>query len=140
MKTQAAQAAQEIRKVLRGVFPEIKFRVNSQTYAGGDSVSINYVNGVPSAEVEKWVKGFQCGKFNSMEDIYEYSDNVEGRPQAKYIMVSREISNDKREEAKRKIAEKFGIEQIENEQEWYNKTGEWSDIRILRELRNQILN
>lgn len=118
--TQAALASKMIKKELKEKFPTIKFAVHSQNYAGGDSVHIQYENGVPSKEVDKVVAKYQYGNFNGMEDIYEYSNSRDDIPQAKYVQVQRDITSSVRERVKENIAKKFGIKEINNEQEWYD--------------------
>jgi hypothetical protein len=115
VKTQAAQCAQVIRKILKGQFPEIKFKVKSENYAGGDSVNVSYIDGVPVREVEKWIKGFQYGHFDGMTDCYEYSNNVDGRPQTKYLFVNRHISEIRKEEIKNEIMEKYQMTEFNDD-------------------------
>lgn len=135
MKTQSALCAKEIKKILTAKFPKIKFSVGSQNYAGGDSVNVSYNDGVPTQEVEKWIKGFQYGHFDGMTDMYEYSNHVEGRPQTKYLFVSRHINPEFKQKIKEDIAKQFGIVNSEDEQEWYNKFRSWSDQVVWKELK-----
>jgi hypothetical protein len=128
--------AQAIKAELKIAFPNIKFSVRYQTFAGGDAVNVSYLNGVPEAEVEKITNKYQMGHFNGMEDIYEYSNNIEGLNQAKYISVGRNIDDSIKLEMKQKIAKSYGIEDMENEQEWMKKTNRWSDQVVYQELKN----
>ena len=109
MRTEAAKTASAIKSELKKAFPRIKFRVRSSNFAGGDSVSIRYENGVPYKEIEKITDKYQYGNFNGMEDIYESDNRREDIPQAKYVQVSRHITENKRKEAKKDIMKKLSI-------------------------------
>lgn len=69
-------AAKNIRIELKKAFPNIKFSVTTQRFAGGDSIDISWTDGVAYTRVENIVSKYQYGKFNGMEDIYEYNDNL----------------------------------------------------------------
>lgn len=92
--TGAAACADAIRKELKEKMPHIKFSVRSSTFSGGDSVDISWKDGATVKEVEAIVDRYQYGHFNGMEDIYEYSNNIEGLPQAKYISTHRDMSEE----------------------------------------------
>ena len=114
MKTTAAQTAQEIRKVLKHIHPEIKFQITSKSYSGGNSVEIQYTNGVATKEIEKIVNCFEYGSFNGMEDIYEYTNTNKNIPQVKYIFVNRHLSETIEEEAKKYIYNRYNQDDINN--------------------------
>lgn len=103
MKTTAAETAKAIRTELKKAFPSVKFQVRSENYSMGDSVNIRYEDAIQAEKVEKLVKKYQYGKFNSMEDIYESSNVRKDIPQAKFIFVERSMSA----ETKARIAKKF---------------------------------
>lgn len=90
-QTEAAKAARLIRQELKEKYPSIKFSVKSDTYAGGDSVNVRYTDGPIEIEVERLLRKYEYGSFNSMLDLYEY-DNHQDHPQVKYLFVNREIS------------------------------------------------
>jgi Large polyvalent protein associated domain 29 len=88
-KTEAAHVASIIRRELKDKFPGIKFSVTSDTFSMGDSVRISFDKGrnAPACTaVEAVVKKHQAGKFNGMEDIYEYT-NKTGGPTVKFVTV-----------------------------------------------------
>ena len=109
MNTQSAQCAQAIKKVLKVSFPTIKFSVTSKNYSGGDSVSINWIDGPTSKEVDQLVAKYQYGHFDGMTDSYEYSNSREEIPQARFIQVSRSYSEATKERIKNDLMGKFGI-------------------------------
>lgn len=132
MKHEAALAAKQIKQILKKEFPSINFSVTSANYAGGNSVRINYTDGVPSKQVDKLVAKFQYGHFDGMNDIYEFSNTREDIPQAKFVQVQRDISPEVRQSIKTKIANDFGIENENDEQQWYDEFSCWSDQVIWR--------
>lgn len=94
IKTQAAQAAQQIREILKKEFPTIKFSVKSDNYSMGDSVNVSWVDGVAPKKVYALIGHYQYGKFNGMEDIYEYTNRRDDIPQTKYLFCDRKISDE----------------------------------------------
>mgnify|MGYP006921289518 CR=1 FL=1 len=98
MKTTAAQTAKAVRTELKQLFPSIKFRVVSESYSGGNSVNVEYTDALPAKEIEKALSKYQQGHFNSMEDIYEYSNSNDNIPQVKYLFVNRRMSEIAKEE------------------------------------------
>ena len=88
-----AEAAKQIRKILKNAFPEIKFSVSSSSFTGGTSIRVEYENGPISDKVRKLISHYQYGNFDSMHDIYEYSNTNKNIPQVKYLHVNREITN-----------------------------------------------
>lgn len=87
--TTVAMTAKAIRKELKQKFPNIKFSVRSESYAGGDNVSISYDDSVPQNEIEAIVKKYKCGHFDGMTDTYEYSNTRDDIPQARFVFVDR---------------------------------------------------
>ena len=138
MKSVQASVAKTIRRELKEKFPSIKFSVRSESFAGGNSVDIYYTNGVPADEVRKLVNKYESGHFNGMTDCYNYHNNRD-YPTVKFITVGRKITDDIREKTKIDIAKRYGIEDINNEQEWFNKFNAWSNAVIYRELINKSL-
>src|SRR2546429_4813180 len=67
-----ADTAKIIRKELKSNFPGIKFSVRSSSYAGGASISIEWLDGPSTPAVEKIVKRFQGATFDSSIDLQSY--------------------------------------------------------------------
>jgi len=66
-----------IRQFVKQVWPGLKFRISSDTYSGGDSVTIYLQTPVSDekyTEIRNVLKGFQSGSFNGMIDLYEYKE------------------------------------------------------------------
>jgi hypothetical protein len=137
--TEAAQAAKLMRAELKKAFPSVKFSVRSSNYAGGDSVHVNWTNGPTRDAVTEITDKYQYGHFDGMIDLYEYSNNIEGLPQVKYVLEQRTISDDVYEAKKAEIADEFGIEDATDENQWWACFSRWSNEVVYRELGNKEL-
>ena len=93
MLSEEARTAKEVRKILKKYFLKTKFSVTSKSYAGGDSVSVRWVDGPRTSKVNKLIKKFEMGSFNGMNDLYEYDNVNKSIPQVKYVLTSRSMSN-----------------------------------------------
>jgi hypothetical protein len=77
----------------RKVFDISGIKVSTESYSGGDSMSVQYTSPEPIKELESFINNFQYGHFNSMEDIYESTNDqdivVDGHilQQYKYVFV-----------------------------------------------------
>lgn len=89
-----AATAQAIRNELKKLFPSTKFTVRSNSFAGGDSVSIKWENGPTDDNVERVVGKYQYGHFDGMQDLYEHSNRRKDIPQVKFVQTRRDISED----------------------------------------------
>lgn len=89
-----SNCAKAIREELKLNFPDYKFSVTSESFSGGNSVRISWTNGATTDQVDNIVNKYQYGHFNGMEDIYEYSNRVEGLPQVKYVSTNRTVSEE----------------------------------------------
>lgn len=94
--SQTAKCSKAIREELKKKFPGVKFKVNAE---GGSAVNIYYMDGPSYETVEKIVSKYEMGHYNSMEDIYEYSNRRDDVPQVSYVFTTREISLEYGEEA-----------------------------------------
>lgn len=93
-----AKAAKSIRNDLKKEFPLIKFQVRSETFSGGDSVGVEWINGPNYDQVNKIIKKYEYGHFDAMFDSYEYSNSRKDIPQVKYVQTERKISDEIYEE------------------------------------------
>ena len=134
--TRAAMAAKEIRTILKKAYPSIKFKVTSENFSMGNAVNVSWDNGVPSAEAEKLISHYEHGHFNSMEDIYEYSNSRDDIPQCKYLMVSRNITEDNLEKVRQEIMQDYGMTEW-NDTICREKFNMWGMEKINHESRNR---
>lgn len=87
--TQAAKTAIEIRKELKLSFPQTKFKVTSQTFAGGNSVYVEWTGLPEGEEIYRQLSKYEYGTFDAMTDGYNYNNCRNDIPQVKYLIVSR---------------------------------------------------
>lgn len=130
--TRAAMAAKAIREDLKKAFPKITFRVRSNNYSMGDSVYIDWENGPTTKSVDDLVMKYQYGSFDGMRDIYEYTNSRDDIPQTKYVMTQRSLSDERRAELRKAVAEEWGLEGSETDREIQDRTGYWLDQLINR--------
>jgi len=91
-----ALGAKNLKIELKKAFPDIKFSVKSESYAGGCSIHVNWVDGPSREAVEKYANKYQEGSFDGMNDLYTYSDQVwsDVFGGAKYVFCDREITEE----------------------------------------------
>jgi hypothetical protein len=128
-----AQASGVIKKLLKKAFPRTKFRVRSDSFAGGNSVDIDWVDGPTRARVEELVKKYQYGRFDGMQDLYESNNVDRSLPQVKYVQAQRDISPATKEHIKAEIAKKFGID-MNDDASVRDKFNAWPSDLIYREF------
>lgn len=105
-------AAQNMRMELAAAFPGVKFSVRSSRFSGGDSITVKWVDGPCSAQVDEIVGKYEAGTFSGMDDSYTYSRSPWPLAfgSAKYLMTSREHSPAAVEAAIRRVWVKYGDE------------------------------
>lgn len=90
-----AVGAGNIKRELARVFPAVKFHVKSQSYSGGNSISVGWTDGPSSEAVDKVIGKYEEGSFDGMTDSYTY-DHDRVWPDvfggAKYVSPSRNCS------------------------------------------------
>lgn len=94
MKSPHAKAASLLRQELKKEFPRTKFSIRSQSYAGGSSIHIEWVNGPTSSRVDSIADKYSYGRFDPMTDSYDMTNVIDDLPQVKYVQTRREISAD----------------------------------------------
>jgi len=120
-----AQAAQAIRKELKENFPDTKFSVTSESFAGGNSVHVNWEDGPLTDTVNLIIDKYQYGTFNGMIDMYEYTNKHEDIPQVKYVMGQRSMSSERRIQMAEKLKQEFNVTDDTSSMKmfhiWYNQ-------------------
>jgi hypothetical protein len=96
-KSTHATAAEAARRLLRHHFPGHAFTVRSESFSGGNSMSIKWTLGPTSKQVHEVVDGLKQGRFDGMTDYYENDHSPESdayrkvfAAQIKYMDVSRD--------------------------------------------------
>lgn len=99
-------AASNIRIELKRAFPGVKFSVRKNDYG---SVGVNWVDGPTPSQVEVITNEYKGGRFDSMEDIYEFSKSprVAVFGGSKYLSTSRSVSLELVQKAIDAIFEEF---------------------------------
>lgn len=89
-------ATKNIRIELKRAFPSIKFAVRSERFSGGDSISVKWIDGPTTQQVDAIINKYKGGSFNSSDDLYTYSHDAwtDAFGDAKYISSSRECSDE----------------------------------------------
>lgn len=87
-----AAAAKAIRRDLKAAFPTVAFRVRSSSFAGGNAVDIDWVDGPTTRQVDRIVAAYEYGSFDGMRDLYEVTNSRDDVPQVKYVQTQRRFS------------------------------------------------
>jgi hypothetical protein len=103
------ETAKLLRKALKDAFPRVKFRVRSDSYAGGASIRVRYEDGPFKKDVEAVAQKFAGASFDGMIDLKSYHDSeYEGRTVswgADYVFVDRNLSDAYRAQIEALIAD-----------------------------------
>lgn len=78
-----ADTAKMVRQALKEAFPGVKFSVRSDTYSGGASINVRWIDGPNGAQVEAVAKTFQGAYFDGSQD---YQGNT-------YAMLDGQVVN-----------------------------------------------
>lgn len=71
-----ADTAKLLRSALKAQFPSVKFSVRSNTYSGGASIDVNWIDGPFASDVDKIAKRYAGATFDGMIDLKEYHDDL----------------------------------------------------------------
>lgn len=118
-----ADTAKLVRTALKAAFPGVKFSVKSKTYSGGASITIRWMDGPTSKEVEAITNQFEGASFDGMQDLKSYHDSMLNGERvhycANYIFTSREYSVAFLRRCAQRVHEKYGGALVEiREQPW----------------------
>lgn len=93
----SADTAKLVRQALKESFPGIKFSVRSNSYAGGASIRVMWIDGPNAAQVEAVVGVFQGAYFDGMQDLkgsrYAMIDGQQVHFGADYLFCERSYSD-----------------------------------------------
>ena len=135
-KSPHAAAAAAIRKELKVAFPNTKFRVISSSFAGGNSVSVGWVDGPTMDGVRGIVDKYQYGHFDGMDDLYKNTNVIEGMPQVKYVSPSRDMSDTVRAALTQEIGRKYGVD-MSDDRAVFEKLHMWPSTAVYREFSDR---
>jgi len=91
-QTEHANAAKEIRKLLKRHFPNTRFSVTSKGYSMGDNVRVSWTDGPTDADVTALISRYEYGSFDGMTDMYNITNRRDDIPQTKYLHTTRSAS------------------------------------------------
>lgn len=88
-------AAKNIRAELKAAYPGVKFSVRSERFSMGNAIRVGWTDGPNTAQVEAITNKYKAGRFDGMEDYYEYtrSDWNDAFGSGKYITTGRDYSD-----------------------------------------------
>lgn len=138
-----SDTAKLVRKALKANFPAIKFSVRSDTYAGGASIRVSWVDGPAAPAVERVTRFFSGSTFDSSIDLKSYVETEwEGEKVhfgADYVFCNRNMSREFVTAVTSQFCKRFGIEMLEvvgSEQNAYVNTNrlDYSKTHWLQEL------
>ena len=121
-----AETAKLIRPALKAAFPGVKFAVRSNTYSGGASIRIHWMDGPTQWQVEQVAKLFEGATFDGMQDLKSYHSSLlagpggnvrEVRFGADFIFCERYISDGFAERCKAKL-ERITGESYQGQNNW----------------------
>lgn len=100
-------------------FPGVKFSVRGDSYSGGASTNVSYVDGPPEDQVEATAKSFAGATFDGMVDLKSYHSvadfDADGIPvsthyAADFVFTRREFSEDVTRDAEAFLIQAFAAE------------------------------
>jgi hypothetical protein len=137
MKSTHAKTAQAIRKELKQKYPDTKFSVRSESFAGGNAVRVEWTEGESEEQIKSIVDKYQYGSFNGMIDLYEYTNSRDDIPQVKWISTNRNITPETTAKAIDRINSDYGLNiGYEIKQHSWGDGSNWIDIQSIW-LENQ---
>jgi hypothetical protein len=136
-KSLHALAGANLRKELKHRYPNTKFKVTTDSYTGGSSLRVKYLDGARLEDIQAIVSKYVYGHFNGMDDMYEYDkDSTDKYGEVKYAFVDRSYSKEKFEEAIKEEA--ANVEINFSEYSGYSITGDYDDERrVYENLRDK---
>ena len=69
------EVAKLVRRALKAAYPDTRFSVRSNKYAGGASIHVSWIEGPSQEEVAALVKCYEGGRFDGTIDMMYYADH-----------------------------------------------------------------
>ena len=109
----ANDTAKLIRQELKVNFPDVKFSVRTDHYAGGASIDIGWIDGPTEKKVEKVTGRFAGASFDGTIDLQSYHDSTYKGERvsfgADYVQCHRKFSQQGMATLKARIDKKYRI-------------------------------
>lgn len=97
LKPYPKSAAENLRRELRAVFPQITFSVRYKSFSGGDEITVSYEDGPKVEEVEAIANkyAYDSSQCDAMTDYYDYRPTEFTRifGGAKFVLIRRDMSD-----------------------------------------------
>lgn len=118
-------AAKNLRKLLKAAWPKVKFSVTTSKFSGGNSMSIRWIDGPTTKQLEAISDRFSPGWFDGQTDSYQYETSPwsETFGSAKYINTNRGYSDAVIEKAIAAVVAEYGDRDVITAQDWNNGKG-----------------
>lgn len=84
-----ALAGKNLRKELKVLFPDQKFSIITESYSGGSSLRVHWVDGPEERTIGALLSKYVYGEFDGMNDIYNYRDQDETIGSVKFAFAYR---------------------------------------------------
>lgn len=108
------EVAKLIRKELKENYPNVKFSVVSDSYSGGSSINVHWINGPSIDLINKIIKKFEGARFDGMIDLKEYKGPILYKGEwvsfgVDYVFAGRKYSDDVFIRITNEICKKWGV-------------------------------
>lgn len=123
------ETAQVVRGALKSAFPAVKFSVRSDSYSGGSSIRVGWVDGPTDAAVQAVVGQYQGSSFDGMIDLKSTvtstvtdEDGAEQRVRwgPDWVFTNRELSDEFVAEILATLEAKLGSSLPTDKKVWWN--------------------
>lgn len=108
-----AETAKLVRAALKESFPGVKFSVKSKTYSGGASITVGWINGPTSDQVDGIIKVFEGSYFDGMTDYkgikYSAINGEEVSFGADFVFTNRKYTAEFLQATLATTAAKYGV-------------------------------
>lgn len=102
------ECAKLIKTELKKEFPAIKFKVTGESYTGGNSVDVSYIDGARYCDVFEVVRKYFNQDYDAQSDCYVLTDNEHNlEHRASHIFLDREMSESTRSLVLSKVYARF---------------------------------
>ncbi len=136
--TKKLSKAAQVAKLLKNKAKELgmKVKASSQYFAGGNSVTVKVLTGsnINLKKLKDYSDQFEYGKFDGMNDIYNYDNVNDSIPQTKYLSVDDErayyIAKDLKGDAYDDYTWSVNGEKVRGYYQWVQQLKEVTDDQV----------
>lgn len=132
-KSEHARAAAAMKAECSKLWPCVKFSATSESFSMGDAARLSWVDGPTVDMVDKIVKKYQYGRFDSMTDCYNFSHVNKDLPQTKYATADRDMSDEAKTLILAMLCTRFGVDSLDYDGD-FEPMGERVCVLVRREF------